>query len=101
PSMGVVRSTSAMRPSRQRTAASPTAVSTQVVGCVVVVGATTGTVVVEASRAGIEVVVVTVVDVVLDMGVVVDVVEGVVTTPPMMPQPMASRARISAVVIAS
>src|SRR5262249_8137342 len=98
--MGVVRSTSAMRPSRQRTAASPTPVSAQVVGWGVV-GATRGTVVVEAAGAGIEVVVVTVVDVVLDMGVVVDVVEVVVTTPPMMSQPMASRARISAVVIAS
>src|SRR5262245_38210835 len=76
-SAGVVRSTSATRPSRQLTAESPTAVSTQVVGCVVVVGGTTGTVVVEAFWPGI-VVVVSVLDVIADVGVAVEVVVDVV-----------------------
>src|SRR5262245_5523223 len=73
-SAGVVRSTSATRPSRQRTAESSTAVSTQVVGCVVVLGGATGTVVVDASSPGVVVVVITVVDVVADVGVAVEVV---------------------------
>src|SRR5262249_2592718 len=77
-SAGVVRSTSATRPSRQRTAESPTAVSTQVVGCVVVVGGATGTVVVEAFWPGIVVVVISVLDVIADVGVAVEVVVDVV-----------------------